>query len=42
MIIDLIQLISRCTMEKKKEGHSFNQTIASSFFFAALAKTKAA
>ena len=31
-----------CTMGKKKEGHSSNQTIASSFSFTTLAKARAA
>ena len=42
MIVDFIYERSRCTIGKRKDGHSSSQTMASSSSFAALAKTKAA
>ena len=35
MIVDFIQIKSFCTMEKRKDGYSSNQTMTSSFSFAA-------
>ena len=40
--IKLYSIKSRYTMGKRKEGHSSNQTMASSSSFAVLAKAKAA
>ena len=42
MIVDFIHSISRCTMRKRNDGYSSNQTIASSFFFVALAWARVA
>ena len=41
MIVYFIHSISCCTMGKRNEGHSSNQTIAS-FSFVALARARAA
>ena len=42
MIIYFIHSISRCTMGKRNEEHSSNQTIASSFSSVTLARARAA
>ena len=40
MIVDFIDIESLCTMGKRKEEHSSNQTMTFSFSFAALAKAR--